>query len=166
MLMDGAKEMLLIEYQQTSYLPTKNEEALINQIEHVLQYAYNKQGEFIKRDWEMSIIFTDNEQIQALNKEYRAQDRATDVLSFAFNEGEDAFVYPADAMMPLGDVFISVERAREQADSYAHSLERELVFLALHGFLHLLGYDHLNEADEREMFGLQETILTALKIER
>jgi len=158
--------MLQIDYQQTSFLRVEHEENMLEQIEHVIQYAYKKHPEFVKKNWEMSIIFTNNAEIQAINKQYRDKDQVTDVLSFAFNDASDPVVYGEGMVQILGEIFISIERVHEQALTYNHSFERELIFLALHGFLHLLGYDHMNEADEAEMFGLQKAILTELKIKR
>jgi len=103
----------------------------------------------------VSITFTDNESIRELNREYRDIDRATDVLSFPMDDEGDDVV--------LGDIVISLERAKEQAIEYGHSLEREISFLCVHSTLHLLGYDHeTGEEDEKEMFMKQEEILKIL----
>lgn len=97
---------------------------------------------------EVAVTFVDNNQIQQLNRQFRDKDKATDVLSFPLEE-EDA----------LGDIIISIPKAKEQAEQYGHSFEREMGFLAVHGFLHLLGYDHETEEEEKAMFGRQERIL-------
>lgn len=110
-----------------------------------------------------NIIIVDNEEIHKLNKEYRGIDRETDVISFAL-EDDDTFVKMD--MRILGDIYISIDRAREQAQEYGHSLKREICFLAIHGLLHLLGYDHMEKEDEEEMFALQERILKEYGIER
>ncbi|MFK3937633.1 rRNA maturation RNase YbeY [Alkalihalobacillus sp. NPDC078783] len=118
-------------------------------------------------DYEVSISFVDDEEIRELNKEHRGKDQGTDVLSFALNEGEDDVVEPISGMPNLlGDIIISVPRISLQADDYGHSFERELGFLVVHGFLHLLGYDHLTESEEKEMFGRQEEILTSYGLVR
>lgn len=107
------------------------------------------------------IIFIDDEEMHKLNKEYRGIDRTTDVLSFALNDNKhiDAFINS------LGDIFISIPKMKSQAEEYGHSEKRELSFLALHGLLHLLGYDHtLGKKEEEEMFGLQKEILSELGI--
>ena len=88
----------------------------------------------------------------------------TDVISFALEEEEDVVIEGMPRM--LGDIIISTERTREQAEEYGHSFERELGFLAVHSLLHLLGYDHMNEADERAMFGKQDEILTSFGLTR
>ena len=106
---------------------------------------------------EFNIIFVDNSFIKELNKKYRNIDRETDVISFALEDEkeEDSFL---DNRM-LGDIYISVDKAKSQAMEYGHSLKREISFLAVHGLLHLLGYDHMNKDDEEVMFGKQELIL-------
>ena len=91
-----------------------------------------------------------------MNLKYRGVDRTTDVLSFALNDAEDNFEQEIEA---LGDIFISIPKAIEQATEYGHSVKRELSFLTIHGLLHLLGYDHMNKDDEAVMFGLQKEVL-------
>jgi len=110
-----------------------------------------------------SVIFVDNDTIKELNKNYRKIDRVTDVISFAFEDNED-FVYNDIRM--LGDIFICIPQMKRQATEYGHSEKRELAFLAVHGILHLLGYDHMNEEDEKVMFALQELILDGQNIKR
>lgn len=127
-------------------------------LNEVLDYAIKKLD--IKNSI-FDIIFIDDEEMHKLNKEYRGIDRTTDVLSFALNDNKhiDAFVNS------LGDIFISIPKMKSQAEEYGHSEERELSFLALHGLLHLLGYDHtLGKKEEEEMFGLQKEILNELGI--
>lgn len=122
----------------------------------------------VKDGCEVSVTFVTNDAIQEINKTYRNKDVPTDVISFAMEEMGEGEIAVIDADIPtmLGDIIISVERATEQAESYQHSFERELCFLAVHGFLHLLGYDHETEEQEKEMFGLQETILQAFGLKR
>jgi len=116
---------------------------------------------------ELSLTLVDNTRIQELNRDYRGVDRPTDVLSFALQEESDEepdiVGYHDDA---LGDIIISVERAREQALEYGHSLERELVYLAVHGTLHLLGYDHGEENEQREMRSKEEEVMLLLDLSR
>ena len=109
-----------------------------------------------------NVIIVDNNYIHKLNKEYRGVDRETDVISFAL-EDDDTF-NPEERI--LGDIYISIDKAKEQSESYGHSLERELCFLAVHGFLHLLGYDHMMEEDEKVMFSLQDEILKEMNVTR
>ena len=116
---------------------------------------------------ELSVTFTDNGKIRILNRDYRGIDRPTDVLSFPMYSFSDGDVPDGDEHVMLGDLVISVEKAREQAAEYGHSLRREIAFLAVHSVLHLLGYDHeTSEDDEKEMFDLQEKIMNALGIGR
>lgn len=103
---------------------------------------------------EVSLSIVENEEIQALNQQYRGMDKPTDVLSFPQESaGLDI------GINILGDIVISLPKAREQAEEYGHSLERELGFLACHGMLHLLGYDHMNEDEAKVMYEKQEKIL-------
>ena len=135
-------------------------------VEQVLQFAADKEN--IEEGTELSITFVDNVRIQEINKEYRNKDTATDVISFAMEEmGEDEIqIIGEDIPRILGDIIISIERTKEQADEYGHSFERELGFLALHGFLHLLGYDHMTESDEKVMFTKQKEILDEYGLSR
>ncbi len=112
---------------------------------------------------DVCVLVTDAEEIQGLNASYRNIDRVTDVLTFPAWEG-DAIACPPDGY--LGDIAVCLERAQEQAEEYGHSLERELAFLAVHGSLHLLGYDHMEPKDEQEMFAKQTEILNAMGITR
>ncbi|MFB2002644.1 rRNA maturation RNase YbeY [Staphylococcus aureus] len=135
------------------------------QIEKLLNFA--KQQEEISEDAELSITFVDKSEIQEINKMYRDKDKVTDVISFALEEDEpDIDMSEFDIPRVLGDIIICTDVAQEQSESYEHSFERELGFLALHGFLHLLGYDHMNEEDEKEMFGRQDAILNAYGLTR
>lgn len=115
---------------------------------------------------EVSLTLVDNERIHALNRDYRGVDRPTDVLSFALQEEteEPEIVDFEDDL--LGDIIISVERARAQAEEYGHSLERELVYLAVHGTLHLLGYDHETEEEKAEMRHQEETVMNRIGLFR
>ena len=105
---------------------------------------------------ELSLILTSAHEVHTLNREYRNIDRTTDVLTFAALEGED---FSQDEYIELGDIFINIDAVKNQAQAYGHSEKRELAFLFMHGLLHTLGYDHMNEADEKEMFALQDKYL-------
>jgi probable rRNA maturation factor len=138
------------------------------EIKDLLNFAAEKES--VKAGAELSITFVDNDKIQEINREYRDKDLPTDVISFPMEEmgeGEMKIHYDEEAApLMLGDIIISIPKAEEQAEDYGHSLKRELGFLALHGFLHLLGYDHENEADEKEMFDKQKEILDAYGLTR
>lgn len=130
-------------------------------IRRAVKTALKSEG--FDRPAEVSVTIVDNEAIHAINLEHRGIDRPTDVLSFPmfdedFDDGEACV---------LGDIVISLEKAKEQAESYGHSLEREIAFLTVHSVLHLLGYDHEEgKAEESEMFAKQETILEAMGLTR
>lgn len=110
-----------------------------------------------------NIILVNNEYIHSLNKEYRNIDRETDVITFALEDYDDI---KYDDFRLLGDIYISVDKAHSQAIEYGHSFKREICFLAVHGFLHLLGYDHMNKEDEEIMFTRQEEILNEAGIKK
>jgi len=130
---------------------------------------YTSEQEEVDSNSELSVTFVSNDEIQEINREWRGKDQATDVISFAMEElGEDEidFGLLEDEPIVLGDLIISVERCREQAAEYGNHFERELGFLAVHGFLHLLGYDHIEKADEEVMTKRQEEILHHFELYR
>lgn len=147
-------------------------EELIGTLERLLEKA----AEMEKiTDGEVALTFVTDQEIHELNKEYRGIDRPTDVLSFAMNESIDEeldIIYDLgeneaiDIPEILGDIIISVETAIAQSKEYGHSIDREIGFLFVHGFLHLLGYDHQDEASEAEMMGKQETVLAEVGLSR
>lgn len=145
------------------------DESLQDLIVRCLEAAAEREGV----DGEVVVTLVNNERIHELNRQYRGVDRPTDVLSFAMNEsGEGELdIYIDEEELDafpnmLGDIVISVPKAKEQAAEYGHSLERELGFLAVHGFLHLLGYDHGTEEEEKEMFSRQEAVLQQIGLTR
>lgn len=109
-----------------------------------------------------NIIIIDNPAIHKINKEYRDKDAPTDVISFALED--DKTVIEPDGVRILGDIYISIDKVHEQALEYGHSFKRELSFLAVHGLLHLLGYDHMEKSDEEVMFKKQEEVLNYYEI--
>ncbi|MCM3596274.1 rRNA maturation RNase YbeY [Metabacillus idriensis] len=141
-------------------------EEQLEMVETLLQFAAD--AESIAQDAELSVTFVDNEKIKEINRDYRSKDQVTDVISFAMEEQGEGEVSIVGVDMPpvLGDIIISVPRAAEQAEEYGHSFTRELGFLAVHGLLHLLGYDHMTEEDEKKMFGKQKEILDAYGLKR
>jgi probable rRNA maturation factor len=138
----------------------------ITELEKLLNFAAEKQK--VEENSEVSLTFVTNDRIQEINRDYRSKDIPTDVISFAMEELGEGEVELSGVEMPrvLGDIIISVAKAKEQAEDYGHSLIRELGFLAVHGFLHLLGYDHMTEAEEEEMFTLQKDILNEYGLTR
>ncbi|CCZ89123.1 probable rRNA maturation factor [Coprobacillus sp. CAG:605] len=134
----------------------QNYDYLNEVINHTLEVMDAKESIF-------TIIFVTPEEIHELNKQYRGVDRVTDVISFAL---EDAHDVSLTDVRVLGDIYICIDRMKEQALEYGHSETRELSFLTVHGLLHLLGYDHQTKEDEEVMFGLQRKILSDLNINR
>ena len=116
----------------------------------------------------VSVTIVNNKHIHRINHKYRDVDRPTDVISFAFLDGNNQrdTIFHSQELVPLGDIYISYEKAIEQAQEYGHPLEREMSFLFVHGLLHLLGYDHMTKEDEIVMFKLQEEILDEMGIKR
>jgi probable rRNA maturation factor len=125
----------------------------------LLNFAADKEN--VEDDSEVSVTFVSNERIHEINREYREKDAPTDVISFAMEELGEGEIELIGAEQPrvLGDIIISVPKAEEQAKEYGHSFLRELGFLSVHGFLHLLGYDHMEKADEEKMFSRQKELL-------
>lgn len=139
------------------------EDNLVQMVEAVVQESLKHED--YSPDAEVSMIFVDDNYIRSLNAEYRDIDKATDVLSFALNEGEE-MPEEAEAEDLLGDIVISLPTAKRQAEEYGHSFEREVAYLAAHGSLHLLGYDHMTDEDREVMREKEETILGKLGITR
>jgi probable rRNA maturation factor len=135
-------------------------------VEDLLQFA--AEVEEVAQDAELSVTFVTNERIQEVNREFRDKDQPTDVISFALEEMGEGEIEIVGLEQPpmLGDIIISIPRAKEQSIEYGHSFIRELGFLAVHGFLHLLGYDHMNDEDEKVMFTKQKEILDRYGLKR
>lgn len=144
----------------TIFNETNEEITEIPELEKLMDYAVSREK---IAPVEFNIIFVDNAKIHELNRQYRNVDRPTDVITFALEDHED--IEFADGRV-LGDIYISIDRAREQAVEYGHSLKRELAFLCVHGFYHLLGYDHMTKEEEKIMFAKQEEVLNAYGITR
>lgn len=149
---------------------------IMEQTIDLLNFAAKKTD---KDEKEMSVTFVTNERSHELNLKYRNTDRPTDVISLEYKP-ETPILFDQEALEAdpdlaemmsefdayIGELFISIDKAREQAEEYGHSFEREMGFLAVHGFLHINGYDHYTPEDEKEMFTLQEEILTAYGLTR
>ncbi len=143
------------------FIQTDEEVPELETVKNVLLSAVEKE----KLDnVSFNLIIVDNNYIHELNKTYRKIDRETDVITFAL-EDEDSIILPDEGRI-LGDIYISIDKAKEQSKEYKHSLLRELSFLAVHGFYHLLGYDHQTKEDEEIMFKKQEEVLEANGIRR
>ena len=140
---------------------TEKEVVELEKVREVLLVALKKED---LDEVTFNLIIVDNEYIQMLNKNYRGIDKITDVITFAL-EDEDSLVLP-DNMRVLGDIYISIDKAISQAEEYGNSLLRELAFLSVHGFYHLLGYDHQTPEEEKIMFQKQEEVLSSYEIIR
>ena len=150
------------------------EDSLPYEFDKIADAVYKKLGQTDKLSIELD--FVSPEEIQTLNREYRGVDRVTDVLSFPYLDGVKGKVIrredfgddiddETDSVL-IGSVCINPERAKEQAEEYGHSLKREVCYLALHGFLHCFGFDHVEKADEEEMTALANEIMDSLDIKR
>jgi len=155
--------ILDIAWEEDSILPDRRE-PLTTLLTQAIKEAIRLSGG--SEEAEVSLMLVDDQRIHALNQEYRGVDRPTDVLSFALQEDmeEEPDAVFEDEM--LGDIVISAQRAREQAEEYGHSFEREIVYLAVHGTLHLLGYDHEEEQDKQEMRSKEEEVMSILRLVR
>lgn len=141
-----------------------NEEINYKLIEKVISEALRYEG--VNDNTEVSVAIVDNEEIRKINNKFRNIDRATDVLSFPLIDFDNESLPDDGSKIYLGDIIISIERAKEQAKEYGHSIDREIGFLTAHSMLHLLGYDHMVPEEEKEMFAKQEEILNNLGLRR
>ena len=138
-------------------------EEILNTMEEAAKYCLGLEGIDEERT-EISVTFVEAEEIRALNRDYRDNDAVTDVLSFP--QFDDLNDIPDFGEICLGDVVICKERAQEQAEAFGHSFEREIIYLFTHSILHLLGYDHMDEAEKQEMRSREEEVMTHLGIGR
>ena len=157
----------------TIEIVNEQDEEITQEHQQLIENCLQKAAQFEEIKGEVVITLVNNERIHELNRDYRGVDRPTDVLSFALNEeGEgdmEIFVEESefdDYPNMLGDIIISIPRTKEQAQDYGPPFERELGFLAVHGFLHLIGYDHGTPEEEKDMFTRQENILQEVGLTR
>ena len=155
---------------EITYQDIKENQEYEETIKKVIEKCY-KEENLLESKLIITITLTNNENIKIINKEYRNIDRATDVLSFPMFEKEelDKKIRNKEDFLHediLGDIIISVEKVREQAEEYGHSFERELSYMVVHGFYHLMGYDHMEEEEKVEMRKKEDKILNELKITR
>ena len=139
---------------------TSHEDIDISELDKVIRFACKHMK---VNNPMLNIVIVDKDRIQQINKEYRGKDAVTDVISFAFEEVSDV---EYEDIRFLGEIYISYERCCEQAEEFGHSIRRELCYLAVHGLLYLLGYDHMNEEDKKVMRTLEEEILNEYDIKR
>ena len=154
---------------QLEYLDLESNDKYKEIIKRVIEQCF-KEEKIEKSKLYISITLTNPEHIHEINKQYRNVDRATDVLSFPMFEKKeiDEKIKNNDFEHEdvLGDIVISIEKVEEQAKEYGHSFERELAYMAVHGFYHLMGYDHMEENEKKEMREKEENILSKLEINR
>lgn len=166
--------MIFIDNRQNNIELQKGEEEILKEI---IDYTLKEEG--VKIDYEVSVIFIDNKMIRELNSEYRNIDRETDVLSFPMLEYPSKRVYKNiyigfhfsddyfdEGRLVLGDIALSLEKAKEQSEEYGHSFIREICYLTIHSLLHLLGYDHMEEDEKFIMRKREEEILEKFNIKR
>lgn len=140
----------------------KIDEDILDKVERVMLAVLDYED--YDDNYEVSLSFVDNEEIRNLNRDFRNIDRVTDVLSFPMlSDDEFDIEYEEES---LGDIVISIQRADEQAEEFDHSLEREICFLVCHSMFHLLGYDHMEEEEAKDMHRREEEVLNCLGITR
>lgn len=160
--------MIIIENEQDRISISENINELIERTIDLCMKA-----EKLEKAYEVSVLIVDDEEIRKINREHRDIDKATDVLSFPMAEFENGELIsdegdydPESEELMLGDIIISAETAKRQAHEYGHSFEREIAFLTAHSCFHLLGYDHMEEEEEKIMLGKQENILRQMGLDR
>ena len=154
---------------EITYLNLEENQKHEKTVEKVLHKCFEEEG-LLESKLIITITFTKPEDIRKINKKYRKIDKATDVLSFPMFEKDelDEKIKNKDFLYEdvLGDIIISIEKVKEQAEEYGHSFERELSYMLVHGFYHLMGYDHIEEEDKKIMRPKEEKVLEQLKITR
>lgn len=154
-----------MEHSEINFLDIKENEEYIDNIKYVIEECFIEEN-LEKRNLYINIVLTNPENIRKINKEQRNIDKETDVLSFPMFEKDEIKMAGNENPDVLGDIVISVQKVEEQAKEYGHSFKRELSYMVVHGFYHLLGYDHMNEKDKLEMRAKEENILSKLNINR
>jgi len=150
--------------QEINFLEIEEKEEYIEIIKKVFEACFKE--EMLDENLYINVILTNPENIKKINKEHRNIDKETDVLSFPMFEKEELESLKLNHLEVLGDIVISIERVKAQAEEYNHSFERELSYMLVHGFYHLMGYDHMEEKDKKEMRQKEENILNKLNIIR
>ena len=158
----------MYKFSEVDFLEIEEDSKYLELIEKVIGQAFIKE-KIDDINLYINIILTNPENIRKINKQYRNIDKATDVLSFPMFEKEEIENLKNngnDIEEPLGDIIISIEKVKEQAEEYGHSFERELAYMLIHGFYHLMGYDHMNDEEKRQMREKEEGVLNKLNINR
>ena len=150
---------------QIEFLDIEEDDEYSKIIEKVVEKCFEEEN-LLKTHLYLSVILTTPNQIQEMNNTYRKINKATDVLSFPMFEKDEIPNIISEIEEPLGDIVISIEKVKEQAEEYGHSFERELAYMVVHGFYHLMGYDHIELVDRTEMRAKEEIILNKLNVTR
>lgn len=154
-----------MEIVQIEFLEIEENKEYTELIERVAKKCFEIE-KLEKKNLYLSVILTTPEKIRKINQEYRNIDKETDVLSFPMFEKEEITKITGEFPEALGDIVISIERVQEQAKEYGHGFERELSYMVVHGFYHLMGYDHMEEEDKKQMREKEENVLQLLDITR
>ena len=155
----------MINLTQIEFLDIEEDDEYSKIIEKVVEKCFEEEN-LLKTHLYLSVILTTPNQIQEMNNTYRKINKAPDVLSFPMFEKDEIPNIISEIEEPLGDIVISIEKVKEQAEEYGHSFERELAYMVVHGFYHLMGYDHIELVDRTEMRAKEEIILNKLNITR
>lgn len=153
---------------EVEFLDIEENKEYINIIKNVLKQAIEEEGLYSTKLY-INVILTNPNNIKQINRKYRNIDRPTDVLSFPMFEKEEIQVLKdKKTQIPevLGDIIVSIEKVKEQAVEYGHGFERELSYMIIHGFYHLMGYDHMTEEEKKQMREKEEKVLNLLNIQR
>ena len=155
-------------FSEVNFLDIEESLEYVELIEKVIRQAFLEE-KIDNLNLYINIILTNPKNIKEINKQYRNIDKETDVLSFPMFESEeieDMKTKGNNIQEPLGDIIISIKRVQEQAEEYGHSFERELSYMLVHGFYHLMGYDHMNDIEKKQMREKEEVVLNKLQITR
>lgn len=150
---------------EINFLDIEENKEYENTINKVVEKCFEEEN-LQNKNLYINVILTDPKNIRETNKKYRNIDKETDVLSFPMFEKDEIPNIISEIEEPLGDIVISIEKVKEQAEEYGHSFERELAYMVVHGFYHLMGYDHIELVDRTEMRAKEEIILNKLNITR
>ena len=154
-----------MEHAEINFLEIEENEKYEEYIKHIVNECF-KEEKLDKKNLYINIVLTNPKNIRQINKEQRGIDKETDVLSFPMFEKAEISKIKDNQLDIFGDIVISIERVRNQAEEYGHSFERELAYMVVHGFYHLMGYDHMEEQDKVKMREREENILNKLEIRR
>ena len=154
-----------MEHAEINFLDIEENKEYEQHIKYIVNECFKEEG-IDKKNLYINVVLTTPKNIREINKQQRNIDKETDVLSFPMFEKEEIEQVPDEQFDVLGDIVISIDRVKQQAEEYGHSFERELSYMVVHGFYHLMGYDHMVEEDKIKMREREENILNKLEIRR